>query len=81
MQDFGARIELLATLAWLRENADRSDRLEALLGQRPDALKSPTRQVEIGEDGDSLQIRMFEDFDGETWSVPLPSALQEQPGP
>jgi len=80
MQDFGARIELLATLAWVRENADRSDRLEALLGQRPDALKSPTRQVEIGEDGDSLQIRMFEDLDGETWSLPLPSALQEQPG-
>lgn len=76
MQDFGARIELLATLAWLRENADRSDRLEVLLEQRPDALKSPTRQVEIGEDGDTLRIRMFRDRDGETWSVPLPAALQ-----
>lgn len=81
LQDFGARIELLGTLAWLRNNADRSDRLEALLDQRPDAVKSPTRQVEIGEGGDSLQIRMFEEVDGETWSVPLPSALQEQPGP
>jgi len=80
-QDFGARIKLLATLAWLRENADQPGRLDALLDQRPDALKSPTRQVEIGEGGDSLQIRMFEDVDGQTWSVPLPSALQEQPGP
>ena len=76
MQDFGARIELLATLAWLRENADRSDRLEALLDQRPEALKSPTRQVETGEDGDSLRIRMFVDFAGDTWSVPLPAALR-----
>ena len=76
MQDFGARLELLATLAWLRENADRPDRLDGLLDLRPDALKSPTRQVEIGENGESLRIRMFVDFEGETWSVPLPVSLQ-----
>jgi len=76
MQDFGARIELLATLAWLRENADPSDRLDALLDQRPDAFESPTRQVEIGENGDTLRIRMFHDLDGEDWSVPLPEALR-----
>ena len=76
MQDFGARIELLATLAWLRENADRPDRLDSLLDERPDALKSPTRQVEIGENGNSLGIRMFHDLDGAIWSVPLPEALQ-----
>lgn len=76
MKDFGARIELLTTLSWLRENADRSDRLEALLDQRPDALKSPTRQVEIGEHGGSLRVRMFHDQHGDTWSVPLPEALR-----
>ena len=76
MQDFGARIKLLATLAWLRENADRSDRLDSLLNQRPEVLKSPTRQVVIGEDGASLHIRMFIDQYGDTWSVPLPAALR-----
>lgn len=75
-QDFGAQLELLATLVWLRENADRSARLESLLTSRPDALKSPTRQVEIGEDGDSLHIRMFDDARGENWSVPLPTAVR-----
>ena len=81
MQDFGAQLKLLATLAWLRENADRADRLDSLLAERPGALESPTRKVEIGEDSDSLRIQMFDELDGETWSVPLPGALQEQPGP
>jgi len=76
MQDFGARIELLATLAWLRKNADRPGRLDSLLDMRPEALKSPTRQVEIGENGNSIGIRMFHDLDGAIWSVPLPKALQ-----
>jgi len=77
MQDFGARLELLATLAWLRENADRSDRLEELLEQRPEAFKSATRQVSIGENGASLHIPMFGEPEREpTWSVPLPAALQ-----
>jgi len=77
MQDFGARLELLATLAWLRENADRSDRLEELLEQRPEAFKSPTRQVSIGENDASLHIPMFGEPEREpTWSVPLPAALQ-----
>lgn len=76
MQNFGARIKLLATLAWLRENADQTAQLDSLLEKRPEALKSPTRQVEIGEDGDSLQIRMFGELGGETWAVPLPADLR-----
>ena len=76
MQDFGARINLLATLVWLRENADQPGRLDSLLDQRPELLKSPTRQVEIAEDGASLHIRMFNEQNGEKWSVPLPAALR-----
>ncbi|MBL37684.1 MAG: hypothetical protein CMP07_04670 [Xanthomonadales bacterium] len=76
-QDYGARLELLATLTWLRENAERPGPIDELLDQRPESLRSPTRRVEIGEDGDSLRVRMFGARDGETWSVPLPAALQQ----
>lgn len=76
MQNFGARLNLLATLAWLRENADGSEPIMSLLEKRPEALKSPTRDVEVGEQGDSIQIRIFDDSRSETWSVPLPGDLR-----
>ncbi|MBS3824852.1 MAG: hypothetical protein KGY53_13260, partial [Wenzhouxiangellaceae bacterium] len=77
MQDFGARLELLATLAWLGENAGGERALEALLASRPQSMRSPARSVRVDDDGASLRIRMFSDAGNEYWSVPLPAALQE----
>lgn len=77
MQDFGARVKLLATLAWLRENANEFRQLEPLLARRPEALTSPTRDIVVGDDGASLQIGMFDDTRGSTWSVPLPATLRK----
>ncbi len=77
MQDFGARLDLLATLAWLRENAGGKRALEALLASRPQSMRSPARRVRVGDEGASLRIRMFSDAGDEYWSVPLPAALQE----
>lgn len=77
MQDFGARLELLATLAWLRENAGGERALEALLASRPQSMRSPARSVRVDDDGASLRIRRFSDAGNEYWSVPLPAALQE----
>lgn len=77
MQDFGARLELLATLAWLRENAGGERALESLLASRLQSMRSPARRVRVGDEGASLRIRMFSDAGDEYWSFPLPAALQE----
>jgi len=76
MQDFGARLKLLATLAWLRDNADHESRLESLLAARPQSLKSPTREITVTDDGALLQIRMFDDRRGSNRSILLPRELR-----
>lgn len=75
-QDYGAQLELLATLVWLRGNAEGFTQVEPLLTRRPEALMSPTRDIVIGDHGASIQIRMFDDAYGAIWPVPLPEALR-----
>jgi hypothetical protein len=74
-QDQGARLKLLSTLLWLRGQDGDGRSLEARLDARPSVMKSPTRDIEVGEDGRSLRIRQFEVRRDEYWTVPLPRYL------
>lgn len=75
-QDHGMRLKTLATLLWLREQPDDGRPLETRLADRPESLKSPTREIEVGEDGRSLRTRQFDSRRGEYWEVPLPRGLR-----
>lgn len=78
-QDSGAQLRLLDTLLWLRENADDKRPLAERLASLPEAIKSPTRNVEVADDGKALAIRMFYKGHGERFLLPLPAYLQDIP--
>lgn len=77
-QDQAAQIQLLATLAWLREQPTEGRTLAQRLSARPQALVSPTRDVEVGDGGSTIRIRQFDDSRGAYWSIPLPAELQDR---
>lgn len=77
-QDQGARLKLLATLLWLRDRPADHRPLAVRIADRPQALKSPTRDIEVGEDGRSLRIRQFDTSRGEFWEIPLPAYLSDR---
>jgi hypothetical protein len=78
-QDYGARLRVLATLAWMRRHAEDGRSPAELLAARPDELKSPSREIEFGPDGQTLRVAMYHDACSEYWSIPLPPALQSRP--
>lgn len=69
-QDFGMKLRLLGTLQWLHEHPLPGASLAQRLQQRPAQLKSPAREIVIGEDGKRLAIRLHEASKGD-WSQPL----------
>lgn len=77
-QDQGARMQLLATLAWLRGQPQDGKPLAARLAERPAGLKSPTRDIEVTDDGTGIRIRQFDAKRGEYWRLPLPPWLWEK---
>lgn len=81
LQDTGARIRVLGTLAWLRESAAAGDARSArdLLVDLPEGLRSPGRAVEVDPDGRHLRIELFDTRQDGHWRVPLPPELQGQP--
>ncbi|MDZ7790833.1 MAG: hypothetical protein U5L08_10155 [Xanthomonadales bacterium] len=86
--DHGAHLRVLGTLAWMRQNAGVGRTPKALLEDRPDALKSPERNIVFGPEGRTLQVPLYEpEFTGDGrervhvhWSIPLPPALYEKAG-
>ena len=81
LQDSGARVRLLGTLAWLRERAAAGDARIAgdLLVDLPDGLRSPGRAVEVDPGGRHLRMELFDTRQDSHWRVPLPAELQGQP--
>ncbi|TDK26125.1 hypothetical protein E2F46_05880 [Luteimonas aestuarii] len=71
-QDLGARMQVLGTLLWLREQGTGPRTLVERLATRPEALRSPARDIEVGADGRSLRIRQYDTSQGDYWEVPLP---------
>ena len=70
MQDFGMKLRVLGTLLWLHQNPRPGLSLTERLQQRPPGLRSPARDIEVGDDGQSLRIRLYEARNGD-WSQPL----------
>lgn len=81
MLDQGARLQVLGTLLWLRDNAGDDRPLAERIASRPAELRSPARAIEVGEDGRSLRIRHYDTRGGKEpyWEVPLPDALFDAP--
>ncbi|VXB51663.1 conserved hypothetical protein [Luteimonas sp. 9C] len=75
-QDQNARLQVLATLAWLREQPDTGTLAERL-ARRPEDLRSPARDITVTADGRSLEIPQYDTSRGATWSLPLPPYLVE----
>ena len=74
--DYGARLQLLGTLAWLREQPD-SGSLAQRLARRPEGLRSAGYDITIGPDGRTLGIAQRYISPVDTWSLPLPAYLVE----
>ncbi len=78
--DHRARLQLLATLAWLREQPDTGTLAERI-ARRPGDLRSPARDITVTADGRSLEIAQYDtgyDMSRDaTWSLPLPPYLVE----
>lgn len=76
--DHRARLQLLATLAWLRDQPDEGT-LDERLARRPATMRSPARDITVTADGQSIEIAQYDTSRGATWSLPLPPYLVESP--
>lgn len=74
--DQNARLQLLGTLAWLRDQPD-GDTLAERLARRPAELRSPARDITVTADGRSIEIEQYNTRPSATWSLPLPTYLVE----
>lgn len=70
--DHRARLQLLATLAWVRGQPDDGTLAERL-ARRPADLRSPARDITVAADGRSLEIAQYDTSRGATWSLPWPA--------
>lgn len=70
LQDYRARMKVMATLWWLRDTAGDTRALADRLADRPQALRQG-RPIEL-VDG-RLQIEQFDRAGSLVWSVPLPA--------
>ncbi|NBB93529.1 MAG: hypothetical protein GVY32_10225 [Gammaproteobacteria bacterium] len=75
LQDYGAKLRVLGTLAWMRRHAGNGHSPAEMLAARPDDLKSPQRDITFGPDGRSLRSPLYFTKRGEHWSIPLPPEL------
>jgi hypothetical protein len=79
-QDYGAKLRVLGTLAWLRREAEEGLSVSELLVERPDALKSPARDIQVGPEGKTLRVALYDNAADRDWSIPLPTALHPANG-
>ncbi|RFF26982.1 MULTISPECIES: hypothetical protein [unclassified Wenzhouxiangella] len=78
LQDHGAKLRVLGSLAWMRRHADDGRSPSELLAARPDDLKSPARDIGFGPEGRTLRVPLYDTTRGEYWSIPLPPALHAE---
>ncbi|MEX2499830.1 MAG: hypothetical protein WD397_13255 [Wenzhouxiangellaceae bacterium] len=72
MNDFGFRLKALATLVWLRGHMAAATSIQALLRQRPEALRSPTRDLRVSADGNALIVPLHHPGADAPARLPLP---------
>ncbi len=78
-QDYAARLRLIATLLWLREQEGDGRPLEQRLRARPQALMAPGHSVEVADGGKSLRIRHFDGSNDAYWQVPIAATNVRRP--
>lgn len=80
VQDYGAQLRVLATLAWMRRHAGEGLSPSTLLAERPESLASPAREIEYGPEGKTLRVALYDDAVDPYWSISLPSGLHSAEG-
>ncbi|HEY0662556.1 MAG TPA: hypothetical protein VGD21_14695, partial [Lysobacter sp.] len=78
-QDYGAQLTLAGTLLWLREHAGDDRPMSLRLAALPVSLRSPTRGMELVDDGRALRIAMFETKRHRHWQLPLRASAVAPP--
>lgn len=74
-QDHVARVRLMATLLWLREQNAEVAAPGAALESLPPALRGPARPVTLSADGSHLQVPLFWTNRGDHWQVPIAAGM------
>jgi hypothetical protein len=70
-QDYGARLELMAALLWLRGHADPDEPLQAQLTRRWEATRRGDRGIRFVEDGSMVELQEFSRRPDRGWRLPL----------
>ena len=65
LQDFGAQLRVLGTLAWLHEYPEQP------LGRLPPHLRGAARPIEMVDGGRTLRVRMYAPRNGDYWGIGL----------
>ena len=80
LQDAEVRQKLVGTWLWLREHAGDTRSLVERLASRPEALKSPARDIHVSDDGKALVVAMYEPRrEAGTWQLPIPDWMTDKP--
>ena len=79
LRDYGAKLRVLATLAWMRGHAEEGLSPSKLLSERPSELKSPSRDIEFGPEGNTLRVPLYASSVEDYWSIALPPELHVLP--
>lgn len=74
MNDFGFRLKALATLGWLRGQVTPETSNQALLQQRPEALRSPSRDFRVSSDEKTLIVPLHHPGVENPARLPLPNS-------
>jgi hypothetical protein len=78
LQDAGIRLKTAATLLWLRDRPAHQS-IAIRLSQRPAALRSLHRDLQLSRDWASLSVALFDPPYGKAWSLPLPASRLPDP--
>lgn len=80
LQDAEMRQKLVGTWLWLRTHTDDRRPMAERLASRPEAFKSPARDIRLSENGKELMVRMYESRpEGNTWQLPIPDWMAKKP--
>jgi hypothetical protein len=80
VQDYGAKLRVLGTLAWMRRHTRGGRSPAGSLASCPEDFKSPSRDIEFGPEGRTLRVALYEEREDEYWSIPLPPSLYHERG-
>lgn len=72
--DYAAQARLMGSVLWWRAQPENRETAQARLQRLPATFHSPSRPVELADDGHALRIRLYESGRDPFWQVPLPAS-------